>query len=190
MKNVSFALNAVLVIAVGFLYFKVYSTDDKPVSLPMSGASMPGDAIVFVNSDSLLDGYNLYNDLRKKLEAKEDSVDQLLKSRSKSLEAEIATYQSQAESMAPNARMATEEKLMRQQEGLMMLKDKLLNEIQKDEASMSDSVHAHLTGYLREYNKSRNYFFILGYQRGNGILLANDSLDITKNVLEGLNKKN
>jgi outer membrane protein len=189
LKNISIALNLILILAVGFLYYKVYSSDEKPVALPMTGSSMPGDAIVFVNSDSLLKGYNLYNDLRKKLENKQDSVDQLLKSRTKSLESEIAAYQSKAETMAPNARMATEEKLMRQRDALVMDENRLMGELQTDESAMSDSVHAHLTGYLREYNKSQNYFFILGYQRGNGILLANDSLDITKKVLEGLNKK-
>jgi len=189
LKNISIALNLILILAVGFLYYKVYSSDEKPVALPMTGSSMPGDAIVFVKSDSLFMGYNLYNDLRKKLENKQDSVEQFLKSRTKSLQSDIAAYESNAETMAPNARKATEEKLMRQRDALMKDENRLMGELQSDESAMSDSVYAHLTGYLREYNKSQNYFFILDYQRGNGILLANDSLDITKKVLEGLNKK-
>jgi Skp family chaperone for outer membrane proteins len=36
-------------------------------------------------------------------------------------------------------------------------------------------------------NEEMNYKFILGYQRGSGILLANDSLDITKDVIRGIN---
>jgi hypothetical protein len=38
-------------------------------------------------------------------------------------------------------------------------------------------------------NKSGRYQFIFGYTQEGGILLANDSLNITKYVLEGLNKK-
>ena len=41
----------------------------------------------------------------------------------------------------------------------------------------------------KQFNKDKNYAFILSYQRGSGVLLANDSLDITKPVLEGLNNK-
>jgi outer membrane protein len=187
LKNISLTLNIVLAIAVAFLYYKVYS-GSKPAAIQMNGSSMPGDAIAFINSDSLLKDYNYYNDLRKALEAEEDSVDRLLQSRSKALEADVAAYQSKAETMAPATRAGTEEKLMRQQQGLMMLKEELIEKLQNKESAMSDSVHAHLTGFLKEYNKKRNFFYILGYQRGNGILLANDSLDITKEVLSGLNK--
>jgi outer membrane protein len=53
---------------------------------------------------------------------------------------------------------------------------------------MGDSVHSRLVAVLKDLNKSNNYFYVMGYQRGNGILFANDSLDITKQVLEELNK--
>ena len=54
---------------------------------------------------------------------------------------------------------------------------------------MNDSVHHHLTSFLRSMNEEMNYKFILGYQRGSGILLANDSLDITNEVIEGINSE-
>jgi outer membrane protein len=50
-------------------------------------------------------------------------------------------------------------------------------------------LYAKLSSYLKEYNKGKNYTFILGYQKGGGILFANDSLDITREVLDGLNKE-
>ena len=37
--------------------------------------------------------------------------------------------------------------------------------------------------------KNRNYHFIMGYTKDGAILLANDSLDITENVIEGLNEE-
>ena len=46
---------------------------------------------------------------------------------------------------------------------------------------------AYIDGF--HFALDRNYEFILGYQKGGGILLANDSLDITQQILEGLNKK-
>jgi outer membrane protein len=53
---------------------------------------------------------------------------------------------------------------------------------------MGDSVHDRLVRVLKDLNKANNYYYVLGYQRGNGILFANDSLDITKQVLQELNK--
>ena len=78
---------------------------------------------------------------------------------------------------------------MQKQQSLMSLKEELVGGLQQKESAMNDSVHSHLTGYLKEFNKDHNYHFILGYQRGSGILLANDSLDITRFVLKGLNAK-
>lgn len=186
MKNLSFAINIILVIAVGVLYYKVYS-DGGSEQLPAKGTSMRGDAIVFINSDSLLKNYDYYNELLKGLESQEDSIDMMLKSKSKSLESEFAAYQSKAAGMSPEQRAITEERMMAKQQELMMLKESLVDDLQAKESAMSDSVHARLVRALKEVNKTNHYYYVLGYQRGNGILFANDSLDITKQVLKELN---
>lgn len=187
MKNISFAINVILLVAVGILYYKVYA-DDGSKPLPTTGTSMRGDAIVFVNSDTLLKKYGFYNELLSGLESKEDSIDRMLKSRSKALETEFAAYQSKAAGMSPDQRAAIEEGMMAKQQELMMLKESLVDDLQARESAMSDSVHARLVRALKEINKSNHYFYVLGYQRGNGILFANDSLDITNRVLDVLNK--
>ncbi len=91
--------------------------------------------------------------------------------------------------MSPEDRAREEEQLMGKQQQLMEMKQSLVDQLQMEESDMNDSIHNNLTRYLREYNKDKNYLYILGYQRGSGILLANDSLDITREILEGLNKK-
>jgi len=40
---------------------------------------------------------------------------------------------------------------------------------------------------FKKFNKDKHYDFIMGYTRGAGILFANDSLDITKVVIKGIN---
>jgi outer membrane protein len=187
LKNLSLSLNIILLLAVGFLYYKVYS-NQSPAPILAKGTSMRGDAIVFVNSDSLLKNYDYYNDLLKDLQAQEDSVDMLLKSRSRSLEAEFEAYQSKAASMSPEQRAAIEEGMMGKQQELMRIKEVMVDKLQSQESAMGDSVHSRLVAVLKDLNKSNNYFYVMGYQRGNGILFANDSLDITKQVLEELNK--
>lgn len=188
MKNLSIALNIVLLVAVAFLYFKVYSGNTETAPAPhMSGAGMPNNAIVFINSDSLLNDYDYFNSLKGTLEKKQDSIDVFLRSRASALEKEVSAYQNSASGMSPEQRAATEEKLMAKQQGLMEMKQNMVDQLQEQESVMNDSIHDNLSRYLKEYNKKKNYLYILGYQRGSGILLANDSLDITKEILEGLN---
>jgi len=46
-----------------------------------------------------------------------------------------------------------------------------------------------ISSFMKNYNKKTNYDFILGYSKGGGILFANEAYDITKQVLEELNKQ-
>ncbi len=193
MKNLSLLLNLVLVVAVAFLFYKVYSQPEQILSSSETKRTQPqdpmSDRIVFVNSDSLLDNYEYFNELKSQMESKRDSIDRLLQSKASSLEKEIMEYQQKAPGMTDAARMKTEEGLMKKQESAISLKDKLLDYLQNEETRMNDSIHSNLTNYLKELNKERNYLFILGYQRGSGILLANDSLDITQEVIVGINNR-
>lgn len=190
MKNLSIALNVILIIAVAFLYYKVYNS--APVVSPaskISGEGMPSNAIVFINSDTLLAEYNFFNELKENLEKKQDSIDTFLKNKAQSLEQEVMSYQERGAMMSPEQRAKEEERLMGKQQNLMDMKQTLVENLQAEESDMNDSIHNNLSRYLKDYNKDKNYLYILGYQRGSGILLANDSLDITREILDGLNKK-
>ena len=186
MKNLSLILNFVLLAAVAFLYYKVYSKHEVSSA---AHQPLPESSIVFVNTDSLLNNYDFFNTLKAKIEIKQDSIDRLLKGKGKELEGEIQVYQKQAIGMTDMEKQLTEEKLMQKQQGLAQLKEELIGVLNDEESVLNDSIHNNLIGYLREFNKVKNYHYILGYQKGGGILLANDALDITGTVLEGLNSK-
>jgi outer membrane protein len=189
MKNLSLVLNFVLLIAVAFLYYKVYSV--KNVS-PAPSIQVPvgPSSIVYVNSDSLLDNYPFFTKLKNSLEKKQDSIENILKSRGKSLENDIKAYQEKGATMTDQERQANEEALGKRQQELMMYKEDMTNEMARQEENLNDTLHNNLISILKKYNKDKNYHFILGYQKGSGILLASDSLDITKQIIEELNKEN
>ena len=186
MKNISLALNVVLLAAVGFLYYKVFSNHENTV---ITSQSLPESSIVYVNSDSLLDHYDFFNEMKVRMEHKHDSVESLLKEYAKRLDGEVQLYQKQAIGMTDMEKQQKEESLMQKQQELMQLKENMMGMLAEEEGKLNDSIHNNLIGYLQEFNRGRNYNFILGYQKGGGILLANDSLDITNAVIEGLNRK-
>lgn len=185
MKQLSLILNIVLLIAVAFLYVKVYSGEE---TVAISGPAA-ASKIVFVNSDSLMDNYTLFKNMQDNMEKKKDSLDQMLTSRGRALEQEIQQYQNGAGSMSDGERQLREEALMKKQQNLMQERDRLLDLLKEEEATLTDSIHADLMKSVKLFNKKYNYDFILGYSRGSGILFANDSLDITSKIVEGLNKK-
>ena len=113
--------------------------------------------------------------------------DYVLKTRGKLLENEIKSYQENGASLTDEQRQSMEESLSKKQQDFLRYKEELTDELARAEEKLNASLHTNLINVLKKFNKNKNYHFILGYQKGGGILLANDSLDITKQIIEELN---
>ncbi|MEP7264323.1 MAG: OmpH family outer membrane protein [Bacteroidota bacterium] len=188
MKNLSLTLNILLIIAVAFLYYKVYSVKEQ-APIIHSSATTKNAAIVYVNSDTLLDNYPLLKTMEKVFNSKRDSVDRILAAKDKSLKQEFADFQKRAETMPQEQAQQEYNGFMQKQQQLEALRDGLLKKLGSEQESMQDSIHNNLEAYLKEFNKTKGYEFILSYQRGSGILLADDSLNITNEVLKGIKEE-
>lgn len=121
------------------------------------------------------------------MEKKRDSIDKMLTGRGEALERDIAKYRETGASLSPAERAGREQTLMARQQELMELRDKMLEGLGEDEKKINESLQTNLLTFLKEYNQKHGYDFILGYQPGGGILFANDSLDVTLDVVKGLN---
>lgn len=191
MKNLSLALNGVLLVAVAILYYLHFkgnsSAENAGDSMVLKSLPVTSQGIVYINSDSLLDEYQFYKDERDKLEAAQTSAKNQLKEVSDKLQRDAATYQEQAIGMTNQERAAKEEELGRRQQKLMQQKDELAMGLDDAQGKSSEELYNRLNNFLRKFNKGKNFQFVLGYQKGGGILYANDSLNITRQVIEGLN---
>jgi outer membrane protein len=189
MKNFSFILNIILLVAVAVLYYLHFSKSQSTGSGLAIPSQTISSSIVFVNSDSLLDNYEFFKDIKTRMESKEDSIDNLIKAQASRLESEIVAYQKDAPGMTDQQRMVKEEELMKKQQALGDRRKELLNILEEEEGTLNDSLYAKLQLFLKDFNKDKNFSFILSYQRGGGILHANDSLNITNEVVKGLNER-
>jgi len=183
------ALLAIAVVVLFILHFKQPSAEPGKTTLSVSAPAIPVSSnIVYVNSDSLLEGYTFYKAKKAEFESKEAQIKNHLQAESERLQKDAADYQDRAATMTDGERAKKEEELMMRQQSLMKKKDDLLGAFDEEQSKFNEDLFAKLSAYLKSYNKEKNYTFILGYQKGGGILYANDSLDITREVLEGLNK--
>lgn len=189
MKQLSLILNIVLFVAVTVLYFLYFSNKKVESVLATPTAPVMPGGIYFINSDSLLENYGFYKDKKAELEIRQSRIRTELKAAGQKLEQDVQRYQQTAGGMTDEQRQRTEEELMMRQQKLVQQKDDLLNQLDDEQAAYSDSLFARLTAFLKSYNKDNGIRYVLGYQRGGGILFANDSLDITRSVLDGLNKE-
>jgi outer membrane protein len=193
MKRILLAINLVLCMAVAYLYYlhfmEAKTNDSEDLTTILAKTPLTPGGIYFVNSDSLLDNYDFYKHKKLELEKRQERIKAELKLAGQKLQADVEKYQQSAPGMSADQRQQAEESLMARQQQLVQQKDELLSKLDEEQSQSSDSLFIRLTSFLKEFNKGKSVHFVLGYQRGGGILYANDSLDITRPVLQGLNKK-
>jgi outer membrane protein len=182
-------ITAVLAIAVIILFYLQLKKPAEEKTIPSVASKPIASNIVYVNSDSLLDNYTFFKNKKAEFESREEEIRQRLKAESDKLQKDAGDYQDRAATMTENERAKKEEELMQRQQALMKKKDDMLGSFDEEQSKFNEQLYAKLSAYLKEFNKGKNYTFILGYQKGGGILFANDSLDITSQVLNGLNKE-
>ena len=93
------------------------------------------------------------------------------------------------ESDATPIARSTEAQLMKKQQDLMSYRDQSAQSLAMEEASKNEQLYKNIREYITKYNKENDYEYVLGYSLGGGILFANPSLDVSKKIIEGLNKE-
>jgi outer membrane protein len=195
MKNLSWILNVILLVAVGILYYLHFKSstpaapETETTEAPKTIILSPSNGIVFVNSDSLLDQYEFYKNKKREFEASQDRIKRDLKAEGDKLRDEFEQYQQQGGSMTDQQRAQKEEQLTLKQQQLMEKKDMMLSKLDDEQSKSSDQLYDNLHNFFKKYNKGKNFQYVLGVSKGGGVLYANDSLDITRQVLTELNKE-
>jgi outer membrane protein len=185
--------NIVLAVAVVILYILHFTTKPQgPVFVNANDStmlSMPGVGAVYVNGDSLLENYDYFKNAKKEFESKTLRTEKEIDAKRSVLELEFTNYQKMASSMSPEQRARTEESLMRKEQDLRLFSENAAAKLQEDQSKFNEQLFDKVSKYLKEHTKEKSYKIVFNFTKGSGILYANDSLDITQEVLEGLNKQ-
>lgn len=187
-NNISIGLNVVLLIAVVVLYVLHFSGDSDTGEHEEVTVAAPANlSIAYVNSDSLLKNYGFFQELEKQLIDKRDKLNIEYQNRAEGLQKEITNFQSTAGNMTISQARAVEEDLRTKQQNLMMYQEQLGQQLRQQESQMNTELYDKVSNYLDNYGKDKDLQIVLTYTKGSGVLYANEGLDITDQILEGLN---
>lgn len=146
--------------------------------------------IVYVNSDSLLAKYEYFKDVRTRLQGKAETKEKDLRSKAEAFQKEVERYQRSAQGMTNDQRASTEQRLAQKQQQLQALQQSSGNELVSEESEEMKKIYDQVEAYLKKHSAEKGYDMVLTYQRGNSaILYSDDSRDITKEVVAGLNEE-
>jgi outer membrane protein len=192
MKNVSVVLNVILVIAVAFLFYMQFAGDSKEIQTDKAdeqSVSYDNVAIAYVNSDSLLTNYKLTEEIAEKLAEKQGKFENEYQNRAEGLQSEINDFQRTASNLTVAQGKALEEGLMKKQQNLMRYQENLNMQLRQEEAKLNEELYEKVSAFLKDYGNEHDLQLVLTYARGSGVLYANEGLDISNKVIEGLNKE-
>ena len=187
MKKVNLTLNIVLLLAVAVLYVLHFTGNktDNTVSSEDSRITAGSGDIVYINLDTLVNQYDMYNDLRTELESKVSAIDNDLNKKGRALENDVKSFEdkmqkglltySQAESMRND--------LMTRDQELRNLSQQKQMELANEESVMYNRV-------MDNYNKEKQYSLILTTTAAtNSVINGEQGRNITNEIINGLNQE-
>jgi len=155
-----------------------------------SVATAGSGQIAYINLDSLTNNYDMYRDLKGAYEQKVTRLQNDLAARGRSLDKEIADFQDKVEKGLVTRATAgqMQDDLGKKQQNLMQYRDKVTGDLAEEEQVLLNRIHFSIVDFLKEYNAGFRYSMILSTTAGGPILNADPALDITKDVVKGLNR--
>jgi outer membrane protein len=193
MKNISLIINIVLAVAIGFLFVLFFSLRGQVKDLnshPM--ASKTGNSkIVYINVDSLYSKYDMYKDMKAMMDEKQKKMEGEMAVKKNNYERNVMDYQDKAKKglLLRSEAEKIEQQLMGDQQNLMKIGQDMQSQLADESRVENNKLINTIVDYLKEYNKNGAYQFILSHMYGGNLLYADGSLDITNDVLKGLNEK-
>lgn len=153
--------------------------------------SATGVKIAYVELDSLMSQYNLYKDYSEVLQRKGNNIQNTLAQKQSTLEQHAAAMQKKYESNGFTTRDELERaqaSIQREQQELAELAERLNGEFNQEQARVNEEARDSIQAFLKSYNKTKKFDYVL-VKAGDNLLIANPKLNITNEVVAGLNKR-
>lgn len=197
MKKLNLWLNVILIIAVAVLFvfqFTSFSLKTEEAGQKEETRQLPEEIegqlnVAYVNIDSLLSGYDMYLDKQEEFVEEQTNSQAELQSRSRELQEEVQSLQEKVNKgliTRAKARMI-QQNLGQKEQQLYQLRSSMSSELAEKEQIIYRQVLDNVMNYLDEYAKENGYHYILSFSFGGPILYTDERLEVTQEVLKGLN---
>lgn len=193
MKHISLIINIVLAVALSILFVLHFSLRAKVCEAGSGALSVNAVSgnIVYVNMDSLYAQYDEYVDLKNTLEVKQNQMATELNAKKSSLERSALDFQDKVQKglLLRSEAEKMQQQLMQQEQSLMRLNENMQMQLAEETQVLNRRLYNNIVEYLNEYNKEGNFSYVLSHAFGGPLLYVNDSLDITRDLIKGLNSR-
>jgi outer membrane protein len=191
MKNISVAINVVLFLLVGYLYYLHFSSDKKVTAVSHTVKDSSGQAkvrVAYIDLDSLQSNYDLYKKIKGESDKKQEAASNELTAMQARYQTRAVELQKKGATMTQQEQSDAMKEINKMQQDLQERKQKWDNELYDYNSKMKEDILKRLQDFLKEYNSDSKYDYILSYEPG-FMFYKDSTLNITKDVIEGLNAR-
>jgi len=193
MKKASLITNIVLGIAVIVLFVLHFTSNSKlSKNDSQAGSSPSSGSVVYIQIDSLVNQYDMFNDLKSELESKAQIVQEDLNKRGMAFERDVKDFQEKVQKgLITRSQAETQNTQLQQREReLQGYSQQKQSEMQEEQQVLIRKVMDALEKYLVKYNAQKKYSLIINTSAStNTILQADSTLNVTTEVVAGLNEE-
>jgi outer membrane protein len=197
MKNLPIIFSSLALVGVAILFGMNLKSNKKsrPEVITIKDSTgkeviIAGARIAFVDIDTLESNYDYFKKRKVEFENRQKSIDAELEKMANTLQNEYAGLQKKAQDglMSQAEGEAAQQRLMAKQQELELKRQNLGAKYLKDQDVFNKEIHDNLHKYIEQYNEEKGYDYILSYSKDGSILYANKGLDVTQDIIDGMNE--
>ena len=144
--------------------------------------------IAYVTTGTLINEYlgmqeanEIYQQQRSEWQSNLDSL-------KRGVNTAIKNYKMDSVNLTESEKIERKSNLLRMQQGFYTYSNTMAEKVAQAEEKMTMGVLNQINSYISEYGKAHGYTIILGTSSSGNILYGDEAIDITEEILEGLNK--
>ena len=189
MKYISTILSVIALGLIGVLFFSQKSQLEqlkKHVEGEKTTAGT-GFKIAYFDMDSLEAHYDYFKEAQAQVKSQENAMTQELSSLDRSNQKKIETWRQKGNTMTQAEGELAQQEYQQMQQQFATRKQNLEQGLYKSTEDLKTKIRKAIEDYLKEYNKQKNYSYVIQYD-ANSFVYAKDSVyNITADLVDGLN---
>lgn len=194
MKKLPLILSIVALVGVIVLTIVNFSSpkQDEVKTEAVEVSAEPG-AIVYFDLDRVMNEYDMANDLLSVFESKANSINEEVTRRGTKLEKDVKAFQDKINKglLTQSVAERQSQTLSEQQANFQNYYNQKQQEIAEEQQVMMNQIADAINTFVNEFNAEKNYAMIIATQGASilptPVVTGNAELDITDELLEGLN---
>lgn len=186
--------NAVLLL--GLIGIYVLHFTSAPKSKVNAAATEPlqkegGLTIAYVDTDTLLAHYQYALDMQKELEDFRDQQERYYQQQVTQFQTDYQNYLQTGSTLTLSQQQAKEEELKKRMERMQTLEQELMAKVAERQLTENTKLLNAIFAFVREYNAANQQFDIVMRKTfdASPTLYLNPAMDITQEILDGLNEE-